>query len=500
MSELPAPSSAHRTGHRRALGTVALAYGMALAVALATGVSLRGRSPLLVAALADAAATVVVFLFSVRHDNSSVYDPYWSLAPIPLAAYWAACAPSGPGPRAVLVLVLVTAWGVRLTANWLARWRGLGDEDFRYAEIRSRTGRLYWPASLVGIHLLPTAWVFLGLLPVWPALSGPGRPLGALDAIALLVTAGGISVEAVADLQLRRFLHSRSDLAAALDTGLWRLSRHPNYFGEVTFWWGLWLFGVAADRGWAWTAVGPVAITLLFALISIPWMDRRMLSRHPGWAARMASTSALVPWPGRPRDASRPGRWLPVAVLCSLLAPDARAADGPPADELPRRYAGEYLFAGGEAERAQVPAAVERAVDGMFFIARGIAYDRLMKSCEVCSRYTLAFEGGKVSVAGSCQIADVSPDDGREADHRTKHDETSQLSQRFVGETLVQNFRGDGGSRKVVWTLLPDGDTLRVQVTITSGHLPHAVDYTLTYRRRSASRPDGGAADAGPPG
>ncbi|HEY3585949.1 MAG TPA: DUF1295 domain-containing protein [Myxococcaceae bacterium] len=287
---LPAP--------RRALAALCIAYAAAFIPALGTGWALHGHGPILVAALADVAATLVVFAFSVRHDNSSLYDPYWSVAPIPIAAYWASGAPGGPGVRAILVLVLVAVWGVRLTANWVARWRGLDDEDFRYSEIRRRTGRLYWPASLVSIHLLPTAWVFLGLLASWPALGSEGRPPGALDVVALGVTAAGIGIETVSDRQLRRFLRSRRDPSAVLQTGLWRLSRHPNYFGEITFWWGLWLFGVAADPGWAWSAIGPVSVTLLFVLVSIPWMDRHMLSRHPGWAARMA-ISAVVPWPRR---------------------------------------------------------------------------------------------------------------------------------------------------------------------------------------------------------
>lgn len=150
----------------------------------------------------------------------------------------------------------------------------------------------------MAIHLLPTAWVFLGLLAAWPALAGEGPAPGALDAVALAVTAAGIAIEAVADRQLRRFLRSRHDPSAVLETGLWSVFRHPNYFGEITFWWGLWLFGLAADPGRAWTVVGPLSITLLFALVSIPWMDCRMLSRHPTWAGRM-STSALIPWPRR---------------------------------------------------------------------------------------------------------------------------------------------------------------------------------------------------------
>ncbi len=197
-------------------------------------------------------------------------------------------------------------------------------------------------------------------------------------------------------------------------------------------------------------------------------------------------------------------RWLPLVVtlLGTVESPGKADTDGAPSvDELRDRYSGEYLFVGGATERALVPAAVERSVDGMFFIARGIAYDRLLRTCEICSSYTLGFGGGNISVAGPCQLTDVSPEDGREVDHRTKLGDTSKLSQRFVQETLVQTFRADDGARKVVWMMLPDGDTLRVQMLITSKHLPHPVDYTLTYRRRTAprpARPDAGASDAGP--
>jgi steroid 5-alpha reductase family enzyme len=279
----------------RALAALAVAYGAALAAALAVGWALRGRHPVLVAAAADAAATLVVFGFSVRHDNSSVYDPYWSVAPIPIALYWAW---SGSGPRRAWVLAAICAWGARLTANQLARWRGLEDEDFRYAELRARVGRWYWPVSLAGVHLMPTAWVFLGLLPAFPALLGTGRPLGALDVAAIALAGGGIAVETVADLQLRRFVRARRDPAAVLDEGLWGLCRHPNYLGELLFWWGLWLSGVAAAPEWALrAAVGPVAITLLFVFVSVPWMDRRMAARHPEWRARVGALPALLPVP-----------------------------------------------------------------------------------------------------------------------------------------------------------------------------------------------------------
>lgn len=273
---------------RRLFRALALAYLGGLAVALATGAVLAGHHPLLITAAADAAATLAVFAFSLRHDNSSIYDPYWSVAPVPIVAWWLALAPPGaPAGRAWLAAALVAAWSLRLTLNCLARWHSLDREDFRYQEIRRRTGRAYWPASLLTIHLFPTAWVLLGLLPLYPALTRP-TGLGWLDGAAALVTAGAILLEGLADLQLRRFLAARRDPGEVLASGLWALSRHPNYLGEVLFWWGLWLFGLAADPAWWWTAAGPLAITALFAFVSVPWMDRRMEARHPGWLARRA--------------------------------------------------------------------------------------------------------------------------------------------------------------------------------------------------------------------
>jgi steroid 5-alpha reductase family enzyme len=282
---------------RRGLAALALAYGTALLVALALGRALHGTDPLRLAAWADLAATCTVFAFSAAHDNSSVYDPYWSVAPVPIVLYWASS--GGGGLRAAVVVGLVCAWGARLTGNQLARWGGLRDEDFRYVELRRRVGPGYWPVSLLTIHLFPTAWVFLGLLPLYPALAMPARAPGPLDLAAAAVAATGIALETAADQQLRRFLRRRGDPSEVLAEGLWARSRHPNYLGEILFWWGLFLFGLAAAPRWAWTAIGPLAITALVLLVSVPWMDRRMLARHPAYAVRLRTTPALVPWPRR---------------------------------------------------------------------------------------------------------------------------------------------------------------------------------------------------------
>jgi steroid 5-alpha reductase family enzyme len=162
-------------------------------------------------------------------------------------------------------------------------------------ELRKSSGRSYWPLSFVGIHLMPTVWVFLGLLSVYPVLSTPGRPAGWLDALACVVVGGAVLLEAIADFQLRRFLRTRRDPSAVLETGVWSRCRHPNYLGEILFWWGLWLSGMAANPTWWWTVIGPVAITVLFLAVSAPWMDRRMLAGHPAYAERLLRVPSLIP-------------------------------------------------------------------------------------------------------------------------------------------------------------------------------------------------------------
>ncbi|HET8734186.1 MAG TPA: DUF1295 domain-containing protein [Anaeromyxobacteraceae bacterium] len=298
-----APSRPTRTAHfslARSQAWIVGAYAIAFAAAWATVLALPGRDPLWVALAADLVATAVVFAFSVAMDNSSMYDPYWSVAPIPIVVYWA-FAPGGseavPG-RQLAAVALVVLWGLRLTANQMARWHGLADEDFRYVDIRRKTGSFYWPASLMSLHVFPTALVFLALVGVWPAISGPGRPLGWLDALGVVVTLAAILLETVADLQLRRFMSGSRVRGATLETGVWAWMRHPNYLGEMGVWWGLWMLGMAA-RPTAWTVAGPLALTLLFVFASIPMKDRRMLENHPEYAERMRRVPALFPRPPR---------------------------------------------------------------------------------------------------------------------------------------------------------------------------------------------------------
>jgi steroid 5-alpha reductase family enzyme len=256
---------------------------------------------LAVALVADIAGTLAIFAWSFAFRNSSFYDAYWSLAPLPIALYWTAAGSGAVGARQALVLALIAAWGARLTWNWARGWQGLAHEDWRYVDLRRKTGRAYWLVSFFGLHLIPTFWVFGGLLPVYAAVGVPGRPLGLLDLLAGLVAAGAIALEVAADEQLRRYRLSDPPPGEFLRTGLWAWSRHPNYLGEMGFWWGLWLFGLAAAPALWWALAGPVAITLMFRCVSLPMIEARMRERRPAWA-EWAQRVSLV-WLRPPRAA-----------------------------------------------------------------------------------------------------------------------------------------------------------------------------------------------------
>ncbi|HOW84267.1 MAG TPA: DUF1295 domain-containing protein [Spirochaetota bacterium] len=292
--------SRKRNYSRRASVVIcAFAYIVAFGVAVAVVGLMDGAHPVLAAFAADCAATAAIFVYSLLFDNSSMYDPYWSVAPPVIALYFASesLAEGAISPLQWAAIACVFIWGGRLTWNWLRNWKGLGHEDWRYVDISRKTGRLKWPVSFLGIHLFPTVQVFLGCLSLYPALSAPGAVSVFPGILACAVTLTAIWIEARADRQLLDFTRSNPPSGSIMDRGLWKWSRHPNYFGEVSFWWGLFLFGLSSGKFYWWTLAGPVFITVMFAFVSIPMMDRRMIARRPGYAAHMKKTSALVPLP-----------------------------------------------------------------------------------------------------------------------------------------------------------------------------------------------------------
>lgn len=279
-----------------ALGLITVAYVVCIAAGLAVLVNFNFVAPW-DAFIADAVATVVIFGFSLAFKNSSFYDAYWSVIPPLLALWWYAHRSAGiDETRAMLVSVLVWLWAIRLTANWATFWEGLSHEDWRYPLVRSRAGKFGVLADFAGIHMFPTIQVFLGCLPIYAVMTRGTAPLGTLDIIAAVVTFGAIAIELVADLQLHAFIKTRKP-GTFITSGLWAWSRHPNYFGEVSFWWGLMLFGASVAPDQYWVYLGAAAMALMFQFASIPLMDERSAERRPAYREHMKKVSALVPWP-----------------------------------------------------------------------------------------------------------------------------------------------------------------------------------------------------------
>jgi steroid 5-alpha reductase family enzyme len=292
-------------------GRLVLLFVYTIAMTLGFWVSRVSDYPVLVqSAVAVGLAVSIIFVGSVDFNNSSVFDPYWSVAP-PLivvyywiwmvgqlpgdGSYWSvitgshlvpgqadyAAIPSWPDmTRIVVVMVLTLAYSIRLTWNFLRGWPGLKHEDWRYANFRKRSGKAYWVVSFFGIHLFPAMMVFGGTLSLWVVVIHGATPLNLLDLLALLITGSAILLEAIADRQLRHYALSAHEPGKTLRTGLWSRSRHPNYIGEMLFWWGLYCFALAANPTYWWVIIGPLTITFMFVFISIPMIEKRMLERR----------------------------------------------------------------------------------------------------------------------------------------------------------------------------------------------------------------------------
>ncbi|MBP9712262.1 MAG: DUF1295 domain-containing protein [Sterolibacterium sp.] len=283
----------------QALAWIGVAY---LACVAAAGIYLvnADNNVLLNSFIADVIATAVIFAFSRTFRNSSFYDAYWSVIPPLFLVYWwetRAIDAGVPLLRYLLVSAVVWYWAIRLTWNWGKHWEGLGHEDWRYPLVRQKFPRLEMFTDFFGIHLFPTLQVFLGMLPMYAAVALGNAPVGWLDALACVIGLGAVTIQLFADRQLHRFIETRKP-GEIISSGLWGWSRHPNYFGEVSFWFSLALFGYAAyPEGRHWLFIGAGSMLTMFVLVSIPLMEKRSLERRPQYREITQRIPMLLPLP-----------------------------------------------------------------------------------------------------------------------------------------------------------------------------------------------------------
>jgi steroid 5-alpha reductase family enzyme len=237
----------------------------------------------------------LVWLFSLLLRDSSIVDVFWGLGFVLVTWIAFLLTPTGYAGRKVLLVLLVTIWGLRLSLHILLRNWGRG-EDFRYAQWRRAAGPSWWWRSYLRVFLLQGFFLWLISAPLLAAQASPlSQLLTPWDALAILIWAVGFFFEAVGDWQLSRFRADPAKKGRLLTTGLWRYTRHPNYFGDAVVWWAYYLVAVVA--GGAWTLFSPILMTFLLVRVSgAAMLERSLRQTKPGYAEYARRTSAFVPW------------------------------------------------------------------------------------------------------------------------------------------------------------------------------------------------------------
>ena len=243
-------------------------------------------------------STLFIYLFSVIHKNSSIYDPFWSVAPVPIVIFLSVHSPNNLLIN-LLIIIPIILWSLRLTLNWICSWNGLLHEDFRYIDLKDTTTFKAFINNLFGIHIIPTLIVNISLYPIQYILLNPVVYFNVLI-FASIFTSMSVYLEYVADKQMKIFRSNIQNHGKTMQKGLWKYSRHPNYLGEILFWIGIYLFGVSSGVAPIAILVCPLIILALFIFISCPLMDNRSLKKRTDYKNYMKKTSQLFLWP--PKD------------------------------------------------------------------------------------------------------------------------------------------------------------------------------------------------------
>jgi steroid 5-alpha reductase family enzyme len=239
-------------------------------------------------------ALSLAWMLSVKLRDASIADVCWGSGFVGLAWLYCRLSPALT-PRSWLVAAMVTLWGARLSLHIFRR--NHGKEDPRYRAMRASQGPAFWWRSLVTVFWLQGAILWFVALPVLVAVRATSpAALTALDGLGVVIFVVGFGFEVVGDAQLERFKAEPSNRGHVLDRGLWRYTRHPNYFGDATLWWGIYAIAAATPRGWL-TVLSPALMTFLLVRVSgVTLLEDGLKASKPGYPAYVARTPAFFPW------------------------------------------------------------------------------------------------------------------------------------------------------------------------------------------------------------
>jgi steroid 5-alpha reductase family enzyme len=237
-----------------------------------------------------------LWLLSLYLQKTSVVDIFWGAGFVLLAWFFVSIHPVGFTERSILVTVLVSIWGMRLSGYLL--WRNWGkEEDFRYKKWRTEAGSSWWLRSYLQVFLLQGLIMWIISAPIYISqLSSAPLHITWIDIFGTLVWGAGIFFETIGDWQLQRFKANPSNRGKILSSGLWRYTRHPNYFGDACVWWGLFIIAAQTQFGIL-TIISPILMTLLLRKVSgVTLLERTLIDTKPGYQDYIKSTNAFLPW------------------------------------------------------------------------------------------------------------------------------------------------------------------------------------------------------------
>lgn len=241
----------------------------------------------------DILFTILIYMASNLFKNASLYDPYWSVIP-PILMGYTLYALDAFTAFNLFVLFGILLWAIRLTYNWMVMWDGFRHQDWRYTMLKEKSGSFYPLVNFLGIHLFPTLIVFaqIAIFIEMVQLSGD---FNLVSILGVLITISAMLIQYFSDEQMRYFKKNRGE-KRIIDVGLWQYSRHPNYFGEVMVWWGLYVAYVGVVLKLDFYIFAPISMTLMFLFISIPMMEEKILKTRSEYKSYQSETSKLIPW------------------------------------------------------------------------------------------------------------------------------------------------------------------------------------------------------------
>ena len=243
--------------------------------------------------ICDCVATVFVFIVGIFLKSASVYDPYWSLQTVAiylaLLIYY-----NNFNFGNILFFVVLLIWAIRLTYNFAHGFNDISYIDWRYKQIKEKTKKFYQPVSLLGIHMVPTLIVFIASVPSFMYVIN-NNSFEYLNIIGLVIMLIGILLELIADINMIQFKKIRTSRSQIINIGLWKYSRHPNYLGEITFWYGVALVFILSNTNMWYLIIGAILNTLLFLFISIPLAENNLKKYKDNYSLYQQKTRMLLP-------------------------------------------------------------------------------------------------------------------------------------------------------------------------------------------------------------